>query len=477
MSRRRPDPSYDPTPDAPLGIPVPTTTAADALALVIAWSRTEPERVGERALIEPRSMVIGRGGPRPEDNGPRVEFAAVRPGRTLTRGPLGAPTLSRLHARLWADHEGVEFVRTGKGHVELDGVRVDDGQLGPGSTLLLANELLVVCERRPAQPPDAALARTPEFPFGDTDPSGITGESAMTWRLRDQVRFAAGSAAPLLVLGAPGSGKDLVTRAVHSASAHRDRPYLVLGGATLTRADIDALQSRDDAPFVVIDEVGDVAPEVQPFLSRLISLVGSQPPPRLRIVATNSAPLNALPHAAAAAPGAAPPTDPVRADLASRFIHLVRVPGLDERRSDVPLLARALLREIAAEQPEVGQRFFDDWSARAHLGAPRLSPALVDRLVRHRWHAHVRELTALLWTAMTTASEGWLDATPEVLAQLDAIPDPGFADPGRLDADAIRDALERAHGKVAQAARLLGLKNRWVLYRVMEKLDIRTQDR
>ena len=481
MQRHRPDPSFDPTPDQPLGIPVPTSTVVDAYALTIAWSRTEPHRVGECALVPQRAAIIGRGGPRPEDEGERSAFAAMRPGKVEAGGPLAAPTLSRVHVKIAAVQDGIVFERTGKGPVELDGMRADSGLVTPGSTLLLANELLVVCDRRAAQIPDSSLTRTPDFQFGRSDSLRITGESAVTWRLRDQIRFAAGSGAPVLVLGPPGAGKGLVARAVHSSSAGRERPYLVLGGATLTRSDLESLQARTDAPFVVIDEVSDVAPEVQPFLSRLIALTSSLPPPRLRIVATNSAPLVVASHVMSAGPGGssglAGPAESIRADLASRFILTVRVPGLDERRADVPLVARAILREIAAEQPEIGLRFFDAWQPDALSGEPRLSSTLVDRLLRHRWQAHVRELSAILWTAMTTATEAWLDATPEVMGQLEASPDTSFSDPNRLEEAVVREALEAAHGKIAVAARVLGLKNRWVLYRLMERLGIRITER
>jgi len=78
---------------------------------------------------------------------------------------------------------------------------------------------------------------------------------------------------------------------------------------------------------------------------------------------------------------------------------------------------------------------------------------------------------------MTPATEAWFDATPEGMAQLEAAPDNSFSDPNRLEEDAVREALETAHGKVAVAARLLGLKNRWVLYRLMERLGIRFTER
>lgn len=459
MTRKINDPSFDPTPDHALELPDVMGRSVDALALVIAWTRTEPARLGECAFIPSGSSVLGRGGARPDDHGKRVEFVAMRPSAQAPRPPLAAPNLSRRHLRLSPEHGRLAFEREGKGPVILDGEPVDSGHASPGSTLLLSNELLLVCERRPTALPESPLARTPDFAFGHADRHGLAGESPAAWRLREQIRFAAGSGAPLLIQGAAGTGKDRVARAVHSASAWRDRPLLALGGATLGRADLDALQARTDAPFVLIDELGDVPAEVQPLLARFIALTNSQPLPRARVVAMVTT-------------GASPNERP-RHELASRFVLTIRVPGLDERIADIPLVARTILAGIAADQPEVGARFFEGWDPDTRTGEPRLSPTLVDRLLRHAWSAHARELMTLLWASMTTTRSAWLDVTPEVQAQLDAS-SASFADPAALDADTVRQALDEAHGRVAVAARALGLKNRWVLYRLMEKLDIST---
>lgn len=456
MTRQRRDPQFDATPDEPLAVPMASRQGAEVIALTLSWSRAEPERMGECALLEPgKGHIVGRGGPRPDDDGQRATFGRARPGGFEPGPPLAAPNLSRSHLHVDARPDGLCFQRRGKGTVHLDGVACDEGALLPGSTLVLANELALVCERRPAEPTGMGLAPT-TLHAHSTDAFGITGESPATWRLRDQLRFASGSGSPVLVIGPPGAGKDLVARALHLASAHRDRAFVVLGGATLGRDDIDALRARSDAPFVMIDEISDVAPEVQPLLARYIAQTASAPLPRARVVATNSGPLMVV-------AGGGPET--LRADLTSRFIHTVRVPGLDERRSDIPLIGTAILVELAATQPEIGQRFFE-------RGRPRLSPALVDRLLRHRWNAHVRELTAILWTSMTTAREGWLDATNDVLEMLAAPVEPPRSDPGGLDKKTVEAALAAANRKIAVAARALGLKNRWVLYRLMEKLDI-----
>ncbi|HRE91301.1 MAG TPA: hypothetical protein PK095_19440, partial [Myxococcota bacterium] len=124
---------------------------------------------------------------------------------------------------------------------------------------------------------------------------------------------------------------------------------------------------------------------------------------------------------------------------------------------------------------EVTRRFFVTAEEHGKDGArpaPRIAPRLIDLLLRHQWKANVRELTSILWLSMTTAQGPFLDATAEVLAQLRDGTE-RFNDPNELDESAVRQALDASRGRVSVAARMLGLKNRWVLYRLLEKLDIR----
>jgi hypothetical protein len=460
LSRQRNDPSFDPTPEGPIGLTGEPRPRAEALALVLAWSRTEPHRAGECVLLQEDPVLIGRGGPRSDDPHPRVALSQVRPGFTTACPSPHGPNLSRRHALITPEGDRLRIERLGKGALAVDGDPRDHFTLEAGQTLLMADELLFVCERRLSALPVPPLAQSTDFPFGAPDRFGLTGETAATWRLRDQLRFVAGSGSPLLVTGPPGVGKELVARAVHKASAARERPFLMVGGATLTRAELDALTARTDAPFVVIDEVSEVPLEVQSFLARYIAHTLSLPLPRPRLVATMASQQSGARSTS------------LRPDLGSRFVMTLHVPGLDERVADIPLLARALLLEIAAEQPEIAQRFFSTPTERSPLGEPHLTACLIDRLVRHRWTAHTRELLAVLWAAMTSATRAEIDATPEVQRQLTAL-DESFSDPLALDADTVRQALEASHGKVVVAARALGLKNRWVLYRLMERLDIR----
>lgn len=476
--RLRTNPSYDATPDRITGIGAarpddpsdPDGRPREFVALTVAWSLSEPERVGELVLFDdalPR--VVGRGGARSDDQVERANFVRLRPPEPERRPPLAGTSVSRRHVLLTPDADGLAVERLGKGAVVLDGEPVDTGFLAPGGTLLLSNELLFLCERRPATAPQVASAAL-HFPFGETDSAGLTGETPAAWKLRDQARFVAGSGSPLLIMGAAGAGKEVVARAVHEASAWRDRPWLMLGGATLSRQELDQLVQRSDGPFVVIDELADVPPEVQPHLARTLTLTLGQPQPRARIVATSTSEgLAQNPSRDGAA------LDRVRPDLLTRFVLRLSVPSLDERRADIPLLVRSILLDIAREQPEVTRRFFVTPETGGKDGArpsPRISPRLIDLLLRHQWKANVRELTSILWLSMTTAQGPFLDATAEVLAQLRDGTE-RFNDPNDLDELTVRQALEASRGRVVVAARMLGLKNRWVLYRLLEKLDIR----
>jgi DNA-binding NtrC family response regulator len=179
----------------------------------------------------------------------------------------------------------------------------------------------------------------------------------------------------------------------------------------------------------------------------------------LRVVAATNRPAEALKH-----------------DFAARLTFRVTVPGLDDRPEDVPLLVDHLLAEIAARDEALIARFRAPGTGRFRVAA-----GLIDALVHHPFSTHVRELERILWQAAADSPDASLTLGPAVRAALapaatgdpDPTPDPGpdaqTVDPG---ADAIRAALADAAGSVTAAARSLGLRNRFVLYRLMRKHGI-----
>jgi DNA-binding NtrC family response regulator len=134
------------------------------------------------------------------------------------------------------------------------------------------------------------------------------------------------------------------------------------------------------------------------------------------------------------------------------------VPGLDERREDVPLLARDFLR-----------RRVDDPDLRARLFAgdePRLAPGLVAALVRHPYTSHVRELHALLWRAIQASRGDTLEAAAEPHAPE---PEGPAAAPTR---EQVVAALAACGGVREQAWRALGLRSRDQLKRLLKKYAV-----
>src|SRR5688572_16502101 len=189
-------------------------------ALVIAWSREEPERVGEVVVVD-EPIVLGRGGPRPDDGVPRGRLVRQRPGETIATGPLMAARLSRQQLRLEPREAGLLVTSLGRLEVEVTGEKVESAEVEEGDTVLLERELLLFVTARPrALPAAAADAR---FSFGGPDPHGLVGESPRAWTLRQQIAFAAKSDTHVLIHGASGTGKELAAEAIHALSRRAGR--------------------------------------------------------------------------------------------------------------------------------------------------------------------------------------------------------------------------------------------------------------
>ncbi|KYF97173.1 hypothetical protein BE20_39605 [Sorangium cellulosum] len=196
----------------------------------------------------------------------------------------------------------------------------------------------------------------------------------------------------------------------------------------------------------------------------------------LRVIAATNRPLESLKH-----------------DFLARFLITVSVPGLADRREDIPLLLRHLLATAARESPELTERFFERRGER--LAEPRIAPALIEALLRHPYTHHLRELERLMWIALGSSHDNFLALTPDLCAVLrpdtgdpktdpragpktdpgKSIP-PQPSDSGSLGRVEIEAALAEAQGSVTTAARLLGLKNRFALYRLMKRHGIAGPD-
>ena len=118
----------------------------EVLHLVIAWSRDEPQRIGEAAPIAQPS-VLGRGDHRPEDPATRLTFFQQRPWGATPRPPLEGSRIARLQLELSPTRDDRLAVRSvGRCALLINGNEATSGVVGPGDTLTLHNAMVLLVD-------------------------------------------------------------------------------------------------------------------------------------------------------------------------------------------------------------------------------------------------------------------------------------------------------------------------------------------
>jgi PAS domain S-box-containing protein len=235
----------------------------------------------------------------------------------------------------------------------------------------------------------------------------IVGESpAIVGVLRDVERVARTDAS-VLITGETGTGKELFARAIHNASARRDKPLITVNCAAVPATLIEseffghergaftgATQRREgrfelaDSGTIFLDEIGDLPFDLQGKLLRVLQQgefepVGSSRTRRVdvRVLAATNRDLER-----AVGDGR------FREDLYYRLnVFPLRLPPLRERGDDVVLIAEALLRQLAAKIGRV---------------APPLDGDDRARLRAYSWPGNVRELGNVIERALITSPDG-----------------------------------------------------------------------
>jgi two-component system nitrogen regulation response regulator GlnG/two-component system response regulator HydG len=444
--------------------------------LVFAWSLDEPERVGEVIPVT-CPVCVGRGEALTDDPAPRVTPKRMRPAETRDAGAIVNARVSRLH--LTVEPEGDAAVRIhahGRAPMRINGRTTSEGVARDGDIVELHNAAVFLVVSRPETLQPLRSANTPDFAFGRADPFGITGESPVAWALRDALAFASTTDRHVLLVGESGVGKELAARSIHGLSSRRSSKIVSRNAATVPESLIDAelfgntknypnpgMPERDgligeaDGSTLFLDEIGELPESSQVHLLRVLDTDGEYQ--RLgdskarrssfRLVAATNRPLDSLKH-----------------DFLARFTHRITVPGLAERREDIPLLVGELLARIARDNAQLAGRFFE--RRRGERAEPKIAPDFVIRLLRHPFSHHVRELDRILWLAIGSAEDDYIGVTEAVDAELGPPGNPasGFTEIGREDLlQALRD-----HGRSpTRIAKALGVKNRYVLHRLLKK--------
>lgn len=345
-------------------------------------------------------------------------------------------------------------------------------------------------------PAAAAPARADSASGGDS--GGLLGEAPAIQQLRGLVERLARSQAPVHIAGESGTGKELTARLIHAKSPRSAGPFVAVncgaipselmeseffghrkGSFTGASKDKTGLFQAAEGGTLFLDEVADLPLHMQVKLLRAVQERAVRPvgadselPVNVRIISATHKSLTDL-----VAKGA------FRQDLYYRLnVIEVRTPALRERRQDIPLLASAILKRLAATNG---------------LGKPpSLDRSALELLSGYSFPGNVRELENTLERAITLSDGARITAddlqlrpclptegTSETVA---ATASPAGAKPaglpvvgtGALDAhveelekQAIREALEKTRWNKTKAAELLGMSFRSLRYRI-KKLGI-----
>ncbi len=244
----------------------------------------------------------------------------------------------------------------------------------------------------------------------------IVGRSAAIQSVLTNVRRVAATDASVLIRGETGTGKELIARAVHSASKRRDKPLIKINCAALPAGLVEselfghekgaftgAIAKRigrfelADGGTIFLDEIGEIPLDVQVKLLRVLQerefdRVGGQPPIKVDVrvlAATNRDLFQAVAEKT------------FREDLFYRLnVFPLLIPPLRDRAEDLPLLVSFLL---------------DKYMMRIGKRVEGISAKSMQRLRSYRWPGNIRELENVIERAIILADGPVIEIDPEML--------------------------------------------------------------
>ncbi|HMS84174.1 MAG TPA: sigma 54-interacting transcriptional regulator [Nitrospira sp.] len=305
----------------------------------------------------------------------------------------------------------------------------------------------------------------------------LVGKSSAMLRVYQLVRDVAQVDTTVLIEGETGTGKELIARAIHSSSTRKHKPFIAANCAGLTDSiltsqlfghkrgaftgaiqDQQGLFEAAEGGTLFLDEIGDIPPQVQTALLRVlqekeITRLGEAKPRKVnvRVVAATHHNLS---------------EDVVRGSFRADLLYRIRIarvslPPLRERREDIPLLAQSLLGTICASTGKTVER---------------LNPDALRVLMSYSWPGNVRELRSAVEFAVISCKGNEVfpaDLPPEIAGTPVGLSPSIFIPLSSQDEKTrLLAALSEAKGNRTEAAKRLGI-SRATFYRRLVELEIR----
>jgi DNA-binding NtrC family response regulator len=245
----------------------------------------------------------------------------------------------------------------------------------------------------------------------------LIGDSPAARQIQAQIRQVAAHDVTVLITGESGTGKDLVSAAIHHCSARSEGPFITVNCAAIPEPLLESeLFGHERGAFtgataskpgkfeladngtIFLDEIGELPAGLQAKLLRVlqehtIDRVGGARPRQvnIRVLAATNRDLHRMVDAGE-----------FREDLFYRLnVFPVRLPPLRERMEDLPAFV---------------QHFIAEFNARFGKRVSGLSPEAMTLLERHAWQGNIRELENTIQRAMVLTAGPMIgrDALPEL---------------------------------------------------------------
>ncbi|MBP5227075.1 MAG: sigma 54-interacting transcriptional regulator [Kiritimatiellae bacterium] len=298
-------------------------------------------------------------------------------------------TVSKRHCEISVEQSGylIRDLDSTNGTL-VQGVRISSAHLAPGSEIQLGKTRIVFCPLQDAN----------DIPLSSHESFGrMIGRSVPMRRIFYLAETYSPTDVTVMITGETGTGKEVLADEIHNHSNRRDKPFIVIDCAAISKelieselfghvkgaftganADRQGAFELADGGTVFLDEIGDLSPELQPKLLRVlekreIRRVGCNKVRKIdvRIIsATNRNLANEVNEGH------------FREDLYYRLsvVHL-ELPPLRRRREDITLLVKRFLTDLQGEEAINQLSDFD---------------RTMEILKRHEWPGNVRELKNLI---------------------------------------------------------------------------------
>ena len=319
-----------------------------------------------------------------------------------------------------------------------------------------------------------------EVAAGQFSYSGIHSRNAGMQEIFSQIKKVADLKTTILVLGESGTGKELVARAVHQNGRRSQKPFVAVncgaipenlleselfghirGAFTDASSDKTGLFEQADGGTLFLDEIGEMPLALQVKLLRVlqegeIRRVGGSVSNKIdvRVISATSRDLSADVGVGR-----------FREDLYFRLnVFCLQLPPLRDRVEDIPLLTEHFLRRYGSGNES---------------RAIRIEPDAMRSLMAHRWPGNVRELENAVERASILCEGGRITSSclPPSVRLLDesdknvSVTDENLSikkAEDTIERELIRKALAKTGGNRTQAAKILEISHRSLLYKLKE---------